>query len=353
MSTGRSKRSALYNVHGAMRATHATPASATKPTLRPKESDRRDRNNGTTSNGSSTICSALVNASSPTTTPTPSAHPRLGFARNRYAAPDRRRHAEHRQRFRQELPLVDPDVRVDRDDRGGDQAGTTPERGTTGQSRHEHGRTAEKARNHLLGQDRPQSQPGRPGEDQRPQRRHTRIGWVRRHAEDLPGGDDESFTVGQQLGAEVVAETVGKQRPIAHEHDVDDPGRQSDQRNDREQHAEPAFPRGRSVCVGRFRRIDRGVTGSRCCRLQRQLRASTTEPSWSKPNRTSGQAGVRHRSSYPARLLRVEQQEPARARSDELAAERAVAPRELVPAVDLRVGDALDCARACASSARA
>ena len=197
MSTGRSKRSALYNVHGAMRATHATPASATKPTLRPKESDRRDRNSGTTSNGSSTICSALRQREQPDDDADAERPPEGRVRQEPVRRPDRRRHAEHRERFRQELPLVDPDVRVDRDDRGGDQPGTTPERGTTCESRHEHGRTAEQARNHLLGQDRPQSQPGRPCEEQRPQRRHTRIGWVRRRAEHLPGGDDESFTVGQ------------------------------------------------------------------------------------------------------------------------------------------------------------
>ena len=51
------------------------------------------------------------------------------------------------------------------------------------------------------------------------------------------------------------------------------------------------------------------------------------EPSWSKRKRTSASPGSRHRRAHAVGVVGVEEQEPAAAGADELAAERAVAQR--------------------------
>src|SRR5947199_5906680 len=52
------------------------------------------------------------------------------------------------------------------------------------------------------------------------------------------------------------------------------------------------------------------------------------------------QPRIRHRPPQRFSVFGVEQQEPAAARADELAADCAVAPSELVPLVDLRIAHA-------------
>ena len=63
----------------------------------------------------------------------------------------------------------------------------------------------------------------------------------------------------------------------------------------------------------------------------------TFVPSKSKRNRTSSRPADRHGGTEAPMILGVEHQKAAAARADEFAAERAVAPPELVPLVDLRV----------------
>ena len=151
-------------------------------------------------------------------------HAHHGAERNRQARagcreelvrePDRRRDTEHRERLREHLSLVEPDERIDRRQRGGDEAGAPSDGRSTGHADHDDRGGADDARHDLVFQPGAQAELRRTGEQDRPGRRMTRVGYA--HVQRV----DEPLTVGEEQRSEVIPEAVSSDGVVTRHHGV-------------------------------------------------------------------------------------------------------------------------------------